>query len=500
MRNVQIVKDKQMSAEEAAGLIEHQEVIGMSGFTPAGYPKAIPLAIAERATKLHDRGIPFQITLCTGASVGDEIDGALSRANALKKRFPYQSNDDLRRSINSGAVEFVDFHLSHVAQYMRYGFVDKTTTAIVEALDVTNDGKIYLTMSGGMSATYLQMADRVIVEINTQYPETLKGLHDVYLPAPPPHRAPIPIYHPSDRIGTPYVQVDPAKIAGIVVTDQPSSNVSFREPDAASKAIAEHIMDFITSERKRGRMPRHLPFQSGVGNVANAVLSCMANYPSADPITMYTEVIQDSIFELIDADRLDFASTCSLTLSPEGEKRFQSEIDVLKSKFLIRQQEVSNHPEIIRRLGIVSMNTALEADIFGNVNSTHVLGSKMLNGIGGSGDFCRNAYVSIYMCPSVAKKGDVSAIVPMVTHVDHNEHSVQVLVTEQGLADLRGLGPVPKAKLIIDRCVHPDYKPILLEYLEYGLKHAPSKHTPHVLSRAFELHQRFIDTGSMRPR
>lgn len=94
------------------------------------------------------------------------------------------------------------------------------------------------------------------------------------------------------------------------------------------------------------------------------------------------------------------------------------------------------------------MNTALEADIFGNVNSTHVTGTKMMNGIGGSGDFTRNAYLSIFTCPSTAKGGKISAIVPMVSHLDHSEHSVQVLITEQGVADLRGKSPIQRAHAI----------------------------------------------------
>lgn len=496
--NSQIIKDKNMTAEEAAELIVNGETIGASGFTPAGYPKAVPMALAKRAEALHAKGEEFKINLFTGASVGDELDGTLARAGAIKKRLPYQSHPDVRKALNNGEIEFVDLHLSHVAQFMRYGFIEKCTTAILEAVDVTNDGKIYPTMSGGMSATYANSADRIIVELNSSCSEKLKGMHDVYIPKSPPNRAPLPIFHPGDRIGTPYVKVDPSKIVGIVKTDLPDTNAPFREPDEVSNAIATHVMEFIVQEQKAGRMPANLPYQSGVGNVANAVLSCVATYPGIDPITMYTEVIQDSIFQIIDADRLEVASTCSLTLSPDGQKRFWDDLDLMKSKFILRQQEMSNNPEVIRRLGVISMNTALEFDIFGNVNSTHVVGSKMMNGIGGSGDFCRNSYVSIFMAPSIAKGGDISAAVPMVSHVDHNEHSVNVLVTEQGLADLRGLSPVPRARKIIEKCVHPAYKPMLTEYLDRGLVDAPSKHTPQVLSRAFEMHNRFIETGSMK--
>ena len=494
----QIVSQKQMTAEEVAGLIHNGEVISTSGFTPAGYPKAIPVALAARAKKLHEIGEDFKISLYTGASVGDELDGELARAKAVNFRMPYQSNRDMRAGINAGEVEFVDFHLSHVAQYLRYGFIPKTDTAIVEAVEVTNDGKIYLSTSGGMSATFLKDADRIFIELNESQPKGLMGFHDVYVPKSPPNRPPLPIYQAGDRIGTPYIKVDPKKIAGIVTTQIPDNTPGFRAPDADSEAIAEHVIEFLLHEQKKGRLPEHLPYQSGVGNVANAVLSGFARHPQIDPISLYTEVMQDGVFELIDADRLEVASTCSLTLSAEGQVKFLNNIDELKHKIIIRQQEMSNSPEVIRRLGVISMNTALEMDIFGHVNSTHVVGSKMMNGIGGSGDFCRNAYISIFMTPSIAKNGDISAVVPMVSHCDHNEHSVQVMVTERGLADLRGLSPVRRARKIIEHCAHPAYQDMLTEYLEFGLKNGASAHTPHTLNRAFEFHQRFIESGSMK--
>jgi len=232
--------------------------------------------------------------------------------------------------------------------------------------------------------------------------------------------------------------------------------------------------------------------------VANAVLACMAEDPHTETVQMYTEVVQDSIFTLLDAGKLEVASTCALALSSEGQKRFLAESKELADRFVIRQQEISNHPEVIRRLGVISMNTALAMDLFGNVNSTHVLGSRMMNGIGGSGDFSRNAFLSIFMAPSVAKGGDISTIVPMVSHVDHNEHSVQVLATDQGVADLRGLPPVERAHLVIQNCAHPDYRDELHEYLERGLAEAPAKHTPHRLGECFAMHLRLAETGSMR--
>ncbi|WP_456316804.1 acetyl-CoA hydrolase/transferase C-terminal domain-containing protein [Teichococcus aestuarii] len=141
---------------------------------------------------------------------------------------------------------------------------------------------------------------------------------------------------------------------------------------------------------------------------------------------------------MFDSGKLAFASASSITLGPEMTKRFNAGLEGYKQRMVLRPQEISNHPEVIRRLGIIGINTALECDIYGNVNSTHVDGTHMMNGIGGSGDFARNAYMSVFVARSTAKGGGISTIVPMVTHVDHTEHDVDILVTENGLADLRG--------------------------------------------------------------
>ena len=145
---------------------------------------------------------------------------------------------------------------------------------------------------------------------------------------------------------------------------------------------------------------------------------------------------------------------------------------------------MSNHPELVRRLGVIAMNGMIEADIYGNVNSTHIGGTAIMNGIGGSGDFARKAFLSFFMTPSVAKAGAISCIVPMVNHVDHTEHDVQVIVTEQGIADLRGLSPKQRARVLIDNCAHPGFRPALDDYFNRALRESPGKHTPHIIDEA----------------
>ena len=484
-----------ISAEEAASYINHDDVVVFSGFTPAGAVKAIPVAIGEKAKQEHAEGRPFKIGVITGASTGDSLDGSLARAEAVKFRTPYQSNNDLRNLINAGKADYFDTHLSMVGQNIRYGFLGKINWGIIEACDVTEQGEIVLTTGVGISPTICKTADRILIELNSYHPKALRGIHDIYLPVDPPHRREIPIYKCSDRPGVEIIKVDPSKIVGVVLTNQADEVGGFSKTDEVTDTIGRNVAEFLSGELKSGRIPSSfLPLQSGVGNIANAVLAAIGSHKGIPDFEMYTEVIQDSVISLMEEGRVKFASGCSLTVSPEMLKRVYDNLNFFHSKMVLRPQEISNSPEIARRIGIVSLNTALEVDLFGNVNSTNVMGRKMMNGIGGSGDFTRNAYISVFTCPSVAKGGKISAFVPMVSHTDHSEHSVQVVITEQGIADLRSKSPKAKMEAIINNCVHPDYRQPLRDYARL----AGDTHTPCTLSAAFGMHMEYEESGDMR--
>lgn len=485
---------KIVSAEQAAAIIKPGMNVATSGFTPAGYPKAVPLALAERMKKE-----PFQINLWTGASVGKELDGALSEANGIARRMPYQTNTEIRNALNTGRIQYFDLHLSESAQLSRYGFLGgKVDVAIVEACAITEEGHIIPTTSMGNTASFVQSADIVIVEVNTSQPLALEGMHDVYVPLDPPNRLPIPVVKVDDRIGTPYIPCGIDKIKYIVPCDIRDDVRPFGPIDDDSKAMSHFAIDFFRNEIKAGRLPKDLlPLQSGVGSVANAVIGGFVD-SDFENLQVYTEVIQDGMLDLADAGKLKFASGTSFSPSPDGLERLYANIDVYRQKMMLRPQEIANSPEVARRIGVIAMNTAIEFDIYGNVNSTHVMGSKMMNGIGGSGDFARNAYLTIFFSTSTAKGGKISSIVPMISHVDHTEHDVDVFITEQGIADVRGLSPRERARKIIENCAHPDYKPMLLDYLERAEKATKNAHTPHILSEALSWHIRFMETGTMK--
>lgn len=484
---------KIVSAEEVAAYIKPDMSIGMSGFTASSYPKAIPLALAERMKKE-----PFKINLWTGASTGPELDDTLAAVHGIKKRLPYQTDAILRGEINDGSVDYLDLHLSESAQLGRVGYLGKLDLAIVEAVAITEEGNIIPSTSLGNAASYVQQADIVIVEVNTTQPLELEGMHDVYVPLDPPNRLPIPIVQADDRVGTPFIPCTPDKIKFIVPCDIKDHTRDLAPIDENSKKMSQFTLEFLNAEIKAGRMPKNLlPLQSGVGNVANAVMAGFVDSDLED-LTVYTEVIQDGMLDLIDANKLNFASGTAFSPSPAGMERFYKDVEKYKKYLLLRPQEISNSPEVVHRLGVIAMNTALEVDIYGNVNSTHVTGTKMMNGIGGSGDFARNAFLTIFYTPSIAKGGAISSIVPMCSHIDHTEHDVDVIITEQGIADLRGLAPRKRALEIINNCVHPDYKPVLLDYYNRAVEATKHAHTPHIIKEALSFHEKFIETKSMK--
>ena len=283
-------------------------------------------------------------------------------------------------------------------------------------------------------------------------------------------------------------------LVAVVETDAPDRNSPFKPLDQDSKTIAEHLLDFLGNEVKQGRLPKDLlPMQSGVGNIANAVLVGLNEGPF-ERLTSYTEVIQDGMVDLLDSGKLTVASATAFSLSPKAAERMNDNAADYAQKIVLRPQDVSNHPEAIRRMGVIACNGMIEADIYGNVNSTHVMGSRMQNGIGGSGDFTRNGWISSFVTPSTAKGGAISCIVPMVNHVDHTEHDVQVIITEQGLADLRGLAPRQRAQVIIENCAHPDFKEPLREYVKFAATKANGQHTPHDLATARQRQATLADT------
>ncbi|PQM75432.1 acetyl-CoA hydrolase/transferase family protein [Corynebacterium sp. J010B-136] len=488
---------KVMSAEEAAEFINHGDTVGMSGFTGAAYPKALPTAIANRAKEAHGRGDEFTINLITGASTAPDCDGVLAEADAINYRMPYQSDPEMRAKINSGEMKYQDIHLSHSGLQVEQGFFGELDVTVVEVTRITEEGHLIPSSGLGNNLECIAAAKKLIIEVNSWQSLDLEGMADVYHVPHLPNRTPIPINNVGDRIGETFIQIDTEKVVAVVETDAPDRNSPFKPFDETSKQIAGHFLDFLEGEVQGGRL-RYDGYimQSGVGNVPNAVMAGLVD-SKFENIQAYTEVVQDGMLDLIDAGKMTVASATSFALSPEYAEKMNREATKYRNHLVLRPLQISNNPEVIRRMGLISSNGMIEADIYGNVNSTHVAGTRVMNGIGGSGDFTRNAFASTFISPAAAKGDSISAIVPFASHIDHTEHDAMVIITEYGYADLRGLAPRDRVPKMI-AVAHPEYRPLLEEYFERARKNK-FQHTPHDLRTALSFHTRFEETGSMKP-
>ncbi|PKS10932.1 hypothetical protein jhhlp_002690 [Lomentospora prolificans] len=483
--------------------------IGWSGFTGVGYPKKIPTFLADHVEQNNLQG-KLRYSLFVGASSGAETENRWAGLNMIERRSPHQVGKAISKGINNGEINFFDKHLSMFPVDLVYGFYTRNRphnnidVVVVEATDILEDGSIVPGASVGATPELVQMANKIIIEVNTSIP-SFEGLHDITMTDVPPHRKPYLIMGVEDRIGRTSIPIDPDKVIGIIESDYPDATSPNNPADAKSQAIAGHLIEFFEHEVSRGRLPKSLlPLQSGIGNVANAIIGGLNNSNFSN-LKVWTEVIQDTFLDLFDSGKLDFATATSIRFSPEAFKRFYDNWEKYHNKLLLRSQQVSNSPEIIRRLGVIGMNTPVEVDIYAHANSTCVMGSRMLNGIGGSADFLRSAKYSIMHTPSTRpSKTDpdgVSCIVPMCTHVDQTEHDLDVIVTENGLADVRGLSPRERARVIIDKCAHPDYQPILKAYYdkaEYECLKKGMGHEPHLLFNSFDMHKALQEEGSMK--
>ncbi|MEI7058281.1 acetyl-CoA hydrolase/transferase C-terminal domain-containing protein [Nocardioides sp. CCNWLW239] len=393
-----------MSGAEAAAQIGPRETLAFSGFAGAGRPKAVPEALGE------------------------------------VQEWP------------AG----IDVRHSRVAQHALSGFYGALDVAVVEVAAVLPDGLLVPGSSVGNSQTWLDLADTVILEVNSRHPRGYEGFHDIHHgPRLPLLRAPIQLTTPMQRIGDPFMLVDPAKVVAVVETDRPDEGTPSSPIDELSRTMADLVVDFLRHEVRHDRLHRSLlPLHAGAGPVPDAVLAGLQK-AEFEHLTAYTDTIHDGLLDLLDSGKLIGVSATSLALSEAGSRRFDGDVHHYKGRVLLRPQEISNHPEVICRLGLIAIDSMTEVDIHGNVNA-----------VDGSSDFAGNAHLNFFVAPSTTEQGTVSRVVPSVSRVDHTAHEVQVVVTEQGVADLRGLSPAARARRIIDSCAHPDFREQLTEAAE----------------------------------
>ena len=401
--------------------------------------------------------------------------------------------EKLRGGINRGEVDFFEGKGSSLPLQVKRGWFGTLDLAVIEAVGLTADGQIIPSTAVYDAPDWIEAAREVIVEINLNRPLAMEGLHDVY----PRGSEPIPVVgNPLIRIGVPYFPVDPRKIKAIVFSDIPERPSKETKADEMGAMIGGYLVDFFRKEVAAGRLGQSLPpLELGFGELFTSMMRTLGE-SEFKSFRFHLPMVTDPVFELITAGKVEWVMAIALRLSDEAWQRFVAEPDRYKKVIVLRPMTLVNSAELIQRTGVTSINGCLEMDLKGQVNSSHLLGSKIMAGIGGTYDYSRNSPCSIFVARSMTKGGKISSVVPMVSHVDHTMHDVDVLVTEQGLADLRGLDPLARARTIIRQCAHPDFKGLLSDYLDKATREPG--HIPVCLEEAGAFHTRFKQTGSMK--
>jgi len=473
--------EKVVPAKEASLFFKNGMLVATSGNPLMGYPKATFLALADRMKR--EGGI--KIDLLSAGPLGPEVEEALVQSKGIRTRIGAIGSELLRDAVNRGEVRFVEGKGGQLPAQVRQGRFGKIDLAVIEAIGIAEEGNLIPSTAVYDTPEWVELASSIIVEINLLRPLEMEGMHDVYLKNP---GHPIPIMNPLDRIGTSFIPVDPEKIRFVVASSVPDRETPEISIDMLSKRSAKELIKFLGKEIREGNLSIPLPpLEVGIGEIGSAILIELGE-SDFSPLFFYMPAITDPILDLIDASKVGGVSGMALRFTLKAWKRFQSNLEKYKKLIILRPVSISNSSEVIQRLGVISINVGLEVDIQGQVNSSHLMGSKIWTGIAGSYDFSRSGALSIFAVPSTAKRGKISSIVPLVSHVDHTEHEVDIIVTEQGVADLRGLDPWEKAQRIIENCVHPDYRDPLKDYLRKVKKE--SGHIPFSFEEAFSFYKR----------
>lgn len=480
------IRDKIRTPAEAAGIIEKEMLVAVGGYTSAGYPKVV----LKELVKLHADN-DFQISVLSGANVGP-IDALLCEQNMIRRRIPMIESRELARDVNQGEVHYIEQQMNRMPWRIVSGDYGEIDLAIVEALRVTDEG-IVPTSSIGMLPTILKKAKQIIVEINLEQPLLLEELHDIHDPGTEIGRAPIPLSDLQQRIGSACIAVDSEKIVAVVQSEvQEKAKYVFQENVQLEK-IANNLLSFLSETYEREQMP---PLQTGFGNLTNQIAVSLEKSRFSD-LRFFCGGVSQAILELVPSGKVRSITTSSVQMTNRTRELLDQHADLFREKMIVRNGELTNSSELISRFAPISINTGIEIDIYGNVNSSHINGSRVMNGIGGGANFAENAGLSVIVLPAIAKNGAISTIVPMVSHVDITEHNVDVIITEHGIADLRGCDELERAHRIIDNCSDPEYRELLTEYLNEAVKYNPGHH-PVDLRNALSWHIRLLETGSMK--
>jgi acyl-CoA hydrolase len=482
--------DKVMDAEDAVRkFVAGSKAIAISGMTGTGYPKVVPRAMSEYVERAGER---FDVVVYGAGTVGVDLEEHLSRIG-VRRRFPIGASAEVtRKLVNSREFEAYDMWLTEYSRWLRDDVLTRRFSgidiAIVEATGVTEEGLV-LGTSVDAIPVFIEKARGVIVELSLVKPYML-GLHDIYVPK---INEVIPVRSVLDRIGDRVVKVPKSKVMAVVPSTIDDQRGAYSPGGDIDRRVVENIVDFLSKEASEDPNLRtdYVTLQPAAGPIASLLADRI--HEIGFSLSIWGEIASVRWLKTLSGNVKAISGSAIYTLPGDERLReeFYENIDEFKDRVVLRPQAISNSPEIISRFYHINVQQAIEVDVYGQVNITYI-GDRFIVGVGGSGDHAKASYITIVALPSITGSG-LPRVVPLVYHVDLVDHDVDIIVTDQGWADLRGLSPLEKARAIIEECAHPSYKDILWDYLETVVK--KTGHRPVDLRKAVEFREKLFASG-----
>ena len=441
-------KEKIMSSDDVLKkVLKHAKTIAFGGMGGQSVPKIIPGIIGENSESFTD------LTLYTGGGTTKSFEEKISKAG-IGRRFYYLSDLESRSAVNAGKILIMDYSVSKYSRLLNSNPATKIDVAVFEATSIEKDG-VVLSLSVDSTPSLVDASKKVIIELNMKKPN-LNGLHDIYTAK---DGEIIPLTKTSQRIGSRYLKIAPKKIGAIIYSNEDEGNASsYGSAPLEISEISNNVWEVL---RDHIKFRNSMPLQVGAGSVASSLVD---NSPF-DKLKIWCEIAPTKWADYLDS-KIAAISASALYNIPGDEnytRKFLDHYNEYTGKVVLRPNNITNSPELISRLGVIVIQQAVEIDIFGAVNVSHINGN-IHNGVGGSIDFCSNGKYVVVVLPSTANKGRKSRIVPMSNCIDVPRYMVDFVVTEIGITDLRWKDPRERAISIINNCAHPKFRDLLLKY------------------------------------
>lgn len=415
-----IYVNKLMSLSDAAAKVESGWMIGMDA--AAAHPAALVSAIAARAKAGEISGVKIDTLLDVEpleCYADPELNGKFNGVSWFTGGYA-------RKAVNAGYADFIPTYYRDSPGNVRrlYDY----DVFITEVSPMDKHGYFSLSTVSSMSEAKLDKAKRVFVVVNDRQPRAVCGLqvHVSQVDAIVENNHELPV-------------LPPVKLDDVSVT--------------IGNLIAEQIPDGAC-------------IQLGVGTIPDATGMALK---SKHDLGIHTEMFVDSMIELIECGAVNNSKKqihrgqCVTTFA-FGSKRIYDFIDDNPGIAILPVDYVNDPNVICKNDNMISINAAVEVDLMGQVCAESI-GTRHLSGTGGQVDFVRGACQSkggksFIAFTSTAKNGTVSKIQPTLTPgavVTTSKNDVDYIVTEYGIAQLRGL-PLSKRVANLIAIAHPDFR------------------------------------------